>query len=84
MYYFVNDTFNVEGFAYLGRWNLNDHSKGNNLIVPYFLTDLFNADFRKFSNKHGYGRDFPVLSRLHEVEDFEPKCVRYHFEKKPR
>lgn len=44
------------------------------------VTPLNNSGFREFQ-RHGYGRYFPVLSKLHEVEDFQPVCKEYPFAK---
>lgn len=81
MYFFINDSFNFEDFEYLGPWNLEEESKYLLLNSNYSKkTHLLNSDFREFQ-RHGYGRYFPVLSKLHEVEDFEPVCKEYPFVK---
>ena len=80
VYYFINDSFNFEGLAYLGEWDLNPRAGEPQVDYPYFVTHLFNSDFREFT-RHGYGRDVPVLSRLHEAELFKPDCREYSLEK---
>lgn len=80
MYYFVNDMFNFENWAYLGSWNLNQRFDKPVLTMPTFMTPLFNSDFSAF-RRHGYGQYFPVLSRLHEVENFKPQILEYEHAK---
>lgn len=78
MYYFVNDAFNFEGSEPLGKWRLHK----DNPAYPGEISGryLFNGDFTSFS-RHGYGREFPVLSRLHEIENFVPRRIPYEHKK---
>lgn len=76
IYYFINDSFNFEGDEPLGPWNLDYINKPLHIIYPD--TFLENIDFQKFQ-RHGFGRYFPVLSRLHELEDFNSIYLRYPF-----
>lgn len=71
IYLFVNDSFNFEDNACLGPWILDPEPEFSE--VPG-LVILNNADFREFQ-RHGYGRYFPVLSKLHELENFTPMCL---------
>lgn len=82
VFIFINDRFNFEGEEYLGKWDL-DNITGDTLLVPLFELRgdrLYNSYFKQFS-KHGYGRSFPVLSRLQEIENFYPICKDYQFVK---
>lgn len=72
MYYFINDSFNFEGLGDLSLWELNKNGEDNTNETS--TRWLENSDFRYF-RRHGYGREFPVLSRLHEIEDFKLKCL---------
>lgn len=73
VFYFVNDSFNFEGDEWLGPWLLTYHDKDGDKNTE--VTSLNNAMLRNI-RKYGYGRDFPVLSRLHEAEGFTPDCRR--------
>lgn len=75
VYLFINDMFNFENWSYLGFWNLNSR-EDRGPLSPYFVTHLFNGDFENF-RRHGYGKYFPVLSKLHEIEEFMPQCIPY-------
>lgn len=77
VYFFVNDVFNFEGKEYLCGWALNNDEDCDPWgYAP--ITNLFNSDLMNYK-RHGYGPDFPVLSRLHQSENFKPDCwtVRY-------
>lgn len=80
MYFFINDVFNFENFEYLGHWDLNQGYENSYLENYTDRFALYNSDFREY-RRHGYGRYFPVLSKLHQVEDFEPVCKEYSFAK---
>lgn len=71
VYLFIHDTFNFEGFADLGYWDPESKK------FPAFSTQLMglsNSDFREFRRRHGYGRDFTVLSPLYKLHGFDGKC----------
>lgn len=73
VYYFINDSFNFEGNEPLGPWKLKYmDNDGNEKAQLTFIDNFLLRNYRKF----GYGRYFPVLSRLHEVENFTPECRR--------
>lgn len=78
MYYFINDSFNFEGFEELGPWRVNKANPNTPGETDWRF--LRNKHFRDIT-RHGYGREFPVLSRLHEFEDFTPHCLEYEYEK---
>lgn len=78
MYYFINDSFNFEGNGDLSLWKLNKKNEAQANETSSSL--LFNSVFRDF-RRHGYGREFPVLSNLREIEDFEPYCLENQYEK---
>lgn len=73
-YYTIVDYFNFEGPEFLGYWPLNPEEEARSGINTNI--GLFNGYFRDYK-KTGYGRDFPVFSKLHEAEDFQPTCLRY-------
>lgn len=60
-----------EGNAFLGAWNME--SKQFPPFTP-FNRLLWNEIFNSFREKHGYGKDFTVLSPLYRVPDFKGKC----------
>jgi len=76
---FVFDEFSFEGRQDLGFWSCEDKAytidplKG---LRPGY-SNVTNADFRDYRERHGYGRDFMVASKLHEVEDFEGMSYTY-------
>lgn len=88
VFLFVDDKFNFEGSGLLGTWNLHNRYPSSMLekyatswLYEYFpITYLSNSDFREFQ-RHGYGATIPVLSKPHEVENFEPVCKEYPFVK---
>jgi len=70
---FAHDSFDFDEDENFFYWSCQDKAftfdplKG--LRPGYF--NIFDADFRSFRERHGYGRDFAVLSNLHEVMDFK-------------
>lgn len=76
MYSFINDVFNFDGDQTYGAWDLYPQAETTLALPNQIITHLQNSDFREF-RRHGYGRYFPVLSRLHEMENFQPICWEY-------
>lgn len=74
VYFFINDSFNFEGNEPLGIWYLDYDPAISTLLSPFI--EVNNSDFKDFQ-RYGYGRNFPVLSKLHELEDFVPVCIEY-------
>ncbi len=78
VYLFINDSFNFDGHELLGFWELDPLTENLSLFSCFKGNLLDNGNFRDYQ-RHGYGRYFPVLSKLHEIEDFQPICKEYPF-----
>lgn len=62
-YSLVNDSFDFDGFQWLGNWNFANQDIAYNGGTPFF-----NGTFRKFSEASGgYGRDYRIVSNLYEI-----------------
>lgn len=71
VFLFIDDQFNFDGNAPLGRWDFEDMRFRFN---QFGLDHLLNMDFRAFRKATGYGRNFMIVSPLRKVLDFRPFC----------
>ena len=65
---FVHDLFNFERNEDLRYWSCEQ--KGFSRVSIEGYRRVNNSDFRSYRDRHNYGRDFDVISDLHEVENF--------------
>lgn len=63
-YSFVNDSFDFDGFQWLGNW---DFKKGDFSVFWPLDMILFNSTFRTFAERTNHGRNFRVVSPLYEI-----------------
>lgn len=71
VYLHLHDTFNFAGSAPLAVWDTKNKKFPS---LSWSMMKLANSDFTGFRDKHGYGKDFTVLSPLYKVPGFEGKC----------
>ena len=63
-YSFVNDSFDFNGFQWLGNWDIEN---GDFSISWPLDIQLFNRTFRSFAKITKHGRDFRIVSPLYEI-----------------
>jgi uncharacterized Zn-binding protein involved in type VI secretion len=82
---YVHDSFDFEGFQYLGHWDVDGHAvhvspisflaykKGYDLDDPLTAgCKITNASFRAWREATGHGQDFYILSDIRRLETIGP------------
>ena len=69
---YLMDSYDFDGFQFLGSWNKKTNHVGNWSV---FGADVYNSDFRSYSSKTGMGRNFNVYSDLKTTKLPKPEKI---------